>query len=88
MDQVAEPSAYDNCLSLCKVILKNFKTEAGPVVVAMLNELGQLRQQGEKGKRIINNLLDIVLFLPQVASDQELPLGQVQEILSMLYEQK
>lgn len=53
----------------------------------MLNELGSLRDRGEKGQRIIGNLIDILLFLPHV-SETELPLAQVQEILAMLYEQK
>lgn len=88
IDQVAEPTAYENCLSLCKVVIKNFKAAAVPVLVAMLGEVGGLRQQGEKGNRIIGNLIDIVVFLPQVLDNEELPLGQVQELLSMLYEQK
>lgn len=37
VDQVAEPNAYDNCISLCKIILKNFKETATPVLIAMLN---------------------------------------------------
>jgi hypothetical protein len=88
IDQVAEPNSYDNCISLAKMVIKNFKDASKPVIVAMFNELSALRQQGNKGNQIIANLMDIVLFLPVVMPETELPLAQVQEILSMMYDQK
>lgn len=36
VDQVSEPSAYENCLNLCKIIIKNFKQDTIPVVSQML----------------------------------------------------
>lgn len=46
VDQVSEPSAYENCLNLCKIIIKNFKQETIPVIGAMLKEIPTLTEQG------------------------------------------
>lgn len=52
VDQVGEPSAYDNSLSLCKMILKNFKLVGLAVTTKMLEEAPRLRTEGENGARI------------------------------------
>lgn len=37
VDQVAEPTPYENCLSLCKLLIKNFRKDSMPVMKSMLN---------------------------------------------------
>jgi hypothetical protein len=36
VDQVGEPTAYENSLTLCKTLLKNFKEVGLRVIVRML----------------------------------------------------
>lgn len=87
VDQVSEPTPYDNCISLAKMIIKNFKDHCKPVLLAMFNELTGLQQQGRKGTHIIGNLMDVLLFLPVVMPENELPLEQVQNMLNLMHKQ-
>lgn len=85
VDQVGEPTAYENCVTLCKLLVKNFKEDGLVVLRKMLDQIGTLKEKGVLGNMIITNLIEIVLYLPHVCDDTNLPLAQVCEILSLLY---
>jgi hypothetical protein len=51
----------------------------------MLNQINVLKAKGDLGNRIITNLIEIVLYLPIICNETDLPLEQVCEILSLLY---
>lgn len=88
VDSVSDPTPYENCLQLCKLIIRHFKAQSIPVIKTMLEEIPNLRQQGETGQQIIANLVDILLYLPQTIDEEELPLDRVKSIMEMLYELK
>lgn len=85
VDQVGEPTAYENSITLCKLLIKNFKEEGLAVLKKMLDQIGALKEKGVLGNMIITNLIEIMLYLPHVCSETDLPLTQVCEILSLLY---
>jgi hypothetical protein len=88
VDQVSDPTAYEQCLALCKILTRNRREESISVLTAMLGELPSLQQQGQRGKQIISTLIDILLFLPTALGVEELPLAHVQSIMTMLFEKK
>lgn len=55
------------------------------MVKRMLEQINVLKEQGTLGNRIITNLIEIVIYLPQICNDSDLPITQVCEILSLLY---
>ena len=71
-----------------KIIIKNYKQVAGPIVAKMLGEASSLLAQGKRGYHIMISLIDVLLFLPSILDDQELPLTEVQNIMNMLSESK
>ena len=51
----------------------------------MLDQINVLKTNGDLGNRIITNLIEIVLYLPHIFNETDLPLTQVCEILFFLY---
>ena len=87
VDQVSDPTAYENCLTLCKTFIRMFKVQSVVIINSMLQEIPSLKNQGSQGQSIINNLVDILLILPQLVDETEVPVGYAREMLTILYEQ-
>lgn len=89
VEQVADPSVYENCVSLLKQVVKCFKQDTRPVVEALIKSASEVRigaGTDARSRQVFLNILEVILFLPHVYSEEALPVDQVCGVIKAVYE--
>jgi hypothetical protein len=87
VEQVADASVYDNCVTLLKQIVKCFREETRPFVTALIEKVHALKFASDRHSRqLLVNILEVVLFLPHVYPEGTLPIEQVCGVIGAVYE--
>lgn len=87
MDQPAEASVYENCITLVKNLIKCFKEETVGMVGSMIGSLPALSRRSDRvGAQIFANILEVGLVLPNIYEEGALPMEGICSAISAVYE--
>ncbi len=82
-----ESSVYQHCITLLRTMIKCFHAECLPTLWAMVSKVQQLKLSTDSfSQQLMANILEVVMVLPPIYGEPELPVDEVCQVIKALYE--